>query len=1184
MADISVTLELNDSKYKKSIADATKSAKQFGKTISTEIDASSKSFAKLTSAIDNFKKAITNAQNSTKNFGKSLDSEVSTGIRAFDKLDTAINDYRAGISNAQNASSAFGNSIESEVSIGITAFGKLDAAINSFKNVIASAEASVSTLGNTINSEVNVGIAALDRLDSAVGGFQKSMNGAENSTNTFGDTVKNESTVAETSLSKLESTVNDLKGKFSNLENSFGRFGDSIKSETSTAAGSFGKLNSAVDGFQRNIAQAKNDAKGLGSSIKSGADTGISAFHSLGGIIAGIGFASILTDAARAAGDIVKTANALNIATGAAIAFQDAASAAGGEFDNARDGLINYFQQVAEAKNGNLDLLTSFNKLGITLKDLATQSNETLIKSVVEGLARVTDSTERARLANQLFGEDLKNVNYTEMAKGLKDISTNADGLAGTYKSVYSAQREATAAFRKFKDELLQAIPWDIITAGVKAFSALTGPIVAAATAFFALKGAMMVANTVMAAGSAVIASTFTQIATGTSVVGALGSTIGGVFGGLKGTIFSFFDLFKHQIGNMISGITNLIKVLSGVKTGLGAIQGLQLAFGSLLSVIGRATIITGVIYAVNELIKALSGFDVFDWVINKFKETWNVMADFGNKITGSDFFGKLSTSADKLTSSQDSLTSSAGELANKQLEMTKAFQDTQAAAQGLVDAYTLKNSQELASITNSTKMIGLSADQRREQEALTAAQTEYNAALKELQDKAATPGLDPSLVAEYESKINDLTTAYNSQKDAIIAAVSAQNEKIANQKMEAFATDNLIGLAQRLNDIETQRAKIGLTAIEQKYMDITIAAEKAAAAQIAAVASDQGISPSQVDPTTVNAINELARAGVEIEKARVAEYEKQNAFNEIRLGMEETLYQNNQKAVDLYKEMNAGVMSELQKKQFDITTEAQKQAEMLMREQELRTGILLTEEQRKEYIDKATDATKGLLVATEESYNQSREWSTGWQTAMQEYVDNAGNYANNAKEIFTTATKGMEDVLFNFVKTGKFTWDDFLQSMLDMLLKVAIEKAFAKTMGSVIDMIGGAAGALGSGGGGGGGGDAGGWATWIGAAVNVAGMFFADGGNIQAGSWGIVGEAGPELIKGPASIKPLKAAGMHASANLDVGQQAGTSVNYVTYNINATDAASFREMIAADPSFIYGVSMQGAKGIPSRR
>jgi hypothetical protein len=44
-----------------------------------------------------------------------------------------------------------------------------------------------------------------------------------------------------------------------------------------------------------------------------------------------------------------------------------------------------------------------------------------------------------------------------------------------------------------------------------------------------------------------------------------------------------------------------------------------------------------------------------------------------------------------------------------------------------------------------------------------------------------------------------------------------------------------------------------------------------------------------------------------------------------------------------------------------------------------------------------------------------------------------------------------------------------------------------------------------------------------------------------------------------------------------------GGSTN-ITYNINAVDAMSFKQMIAADPTFIYAVTQQGAKGMAVRR
>ena len=81
----------------------------------------------------------------------------------------------------------------------------------------------------------------------------------------------------------------------------------------------------------------------------------------------------------------------------------------------------------------------------------------------------------------------------------------------------------------------------------------------------------------------------------------------------------------------------------------------------------------------------------------------------------------------------------------------------------------------------------------------------------------------------------------------------------------------------------------------------------------------------------------------------------------------------------------------------------------------------------------------------------------------------------------------------------------------------------------------------------------------------------FQTGGYIPSGQFGLVGEAGPELISGPAQITPLDAVGSGANQN-------------ITYNINATDARSFRELVARDPGFIHAVAQRGASAIPGGR
>ena len=267
-----------------------------------------------------------------------------------------------------------------------------------------------------------------------------------------------------------------------------------------------------------------------------------------------------------------------------------------------------------------------------------------------------------------------------------------------------------------------------------------------------------------------------------------------------------------------------------------------------------------------------------------------------------------------------------------------------------------------------------------------------------------------------------------------------------------------------------------------------------------------------------------------------------------------------------------------------------------------------------------AIDQAAASLTQTKlDAADQQRSFSYGWSKAFNEYADSASNAANTARTLFGKATQGMEDALVKFAKTGKFEWKQFLNMMLEELLRAQIKSVFAKLLGGMGGLFGGGSGGggglLGSlfGGGGAKGGKSGGGLLGgliggvskgvgklvggIGSAIGGLfgggssdrmtgtaggggfgtgadfgnqdfGGFFASGGTLASGKWGIAGEAGPELITGPANITPLA--------------QMGTT--NVTYNINAVDAASFKQMIARDPQFIYAVTQMGARSIPGAR
>ena len=78
---------------------------------------------------------------------------------------------------------------------------------------------------------------------------------------------------------------------------------------------------------------------------------------------------------------------------------------------------------------------------------------------------------------------------------------------------------------------------------------------------------------------------------------------------------------------------------------------------------------------------------------------------------------------------------------------------------------------------------------------------------------------------------------------------------------------------------------------------------------------------------------------------------------------------------------------------------------------------------------------------------------------------------------------------------------------------------------------------------------------------------FFAEGGKIPAGKFGVVGEEGPELIGGPASVTPMTSPQMQSTSQGDVN---------INFNINTIDARGFDELLVSRRATISGIINQG--------
>ena len=599
----------------------------------------------------------------------------------------------------------------------------------------------------------------------------------------------------------------------------------------------------------------------------------------------------------------------------------------------------------------------------------------------------------------------------------------------------------------------------------------------------------------------------------------------------------------------------------------------------------------------------------------------------------------------------------------------------------------------------------------------------------------------DTTLKNEYAGAIDKVNAAYKEQKVQLEAALAAQEKKIQANNLEKFSMDQLFQNSQKLKDIQDQIAAVNMSALDKQYQSIEASARKAAEAKIQEenVRRGKGNEMSAEEEkkyydAAIQGAGQLKKATEELAAAETARI-KTLEYAKERLQIERDLR-------GVQDDMAKMTMTEIEKKEYDIKRAAEERARAFIEAENARTGTKMSSSEEQAIIDQYIAGTDQLIESTKKSYDMSRSWATGWKQAMNEYITAAGDGASKAKSIFGKAMSGMEDLLVNFAKTGKFEWKNFVAMMLEELLRAQIQVIFAQMLGDMTGAMKGSAGGgmLGSmgglfGGGGGGamggaaggaggllgglgkmlglgggkdstisgggigggssggllgglgkmlgfggsskdqsaggdisqeaydalmgmntsgsaggdisqeaydalmgnsapaandffsgmsnqssdvwtgigdqgtafwdqmsndssnfwdqasslgggsdsswmgggssGGDSGGgWGDAISSIGDAFSGWFADGGSIPAGKWGIAGEAGAEVISGPATVTPVG----------DLAAPAGGGSTNVTYNINAVDAQSFKQLLAQDPSYLYGLTMMGANGITGRR
>jgi lambda family phage tail tape measure protein len=873
------------------------------------------------------------------------------------------------------------------------------------------------------------------------------------------------------------------------------------------------------------------------------------AFSGLKDAVIGFASAAFIGNLYGMANELSDSAKAAGISTQALLGFSRAVEQNGGSMEKAAAGMANFSQSIDSAAKGSKTAQDNFLELGISLTDLRTLSEEDLLARVVQGLGNITDVSKRAAIGVDIFGKAFKGVDARGVASDIDALTKAAAGSAGAVDAAGKASQNFKSAYSQLQTELLKALqPLSELAAGMLQMTAILQPLIQAVIGF---GGSWLIFAKVIPNVQSGLAAIAISLAASGGIMGAMKNAIMGVVAG-----FTAFGV-------------NLARVVGLSTTAYGGVTSLTFAFSGLLRGLLRFAGIAGVLYTiyevVNSITKSITGSSIYEWG-EKVAKSFGLISQTSTEAAAAEAKNKATT---------DALAKSKEELAKANRAVEDAMKAEKAALTQLFTAYQASNAEALSKMKNDTALMTMSEEKAAQFTAELESYGRYVEQYKKLKadyDKAANSASasERATAPLINEGIKKLTEEYKKNLPAVEAAASAQVREAQAKRFSAFESTNLASSQQRLGDIQNEIAKVFLPELEKKYADVGRASRAAAES---AIAEEEARRNQKLDPSEKQKYYEAAAQAVQKEKDALKELNaQQEANNLLQFGLKQQISLNNDINKVLDEQAKLGLTS-IEQKYYDIEVAARASAQAEIDAYRVRNGVEMPIDQQEEYFKKGREGSDRLKRANEGLYNQSRLFSTGWKQAMNEYAENAGNAAQRAKDLFNKAVNGMTDVFVNFAMTGKFEWKKFVASMAEELLRSQITSIFGQMMSSMSGSMSKAkftegsssfVGPLMSGGGiGGGGGD------FLGSVISTIGDFFggffATGGTIPKGKFGVVGERGPEFVRGPANVSPM----------------GGGSV---TYNINAVDAMSFKALIAQDPGFIHAVAQQGAQGIAGRR
>lgn len=842
-------------------------------------------------------------------------------------------------------------------------------------------------------------------------------------------------------------------------------------------------------------------------------------------------------EAAAFADEISDLADANQLAIGEVLALSEALGQSGGKSENAAKALQTLSNKVDEANSGNIKLAGTFGKLGISISDLGNLSNTELRDKLLDNIAAIEDPMMRNAKAVEMFGKAMVGVDIRKFAEEQKKGREEQERFAPALRTAGDAFDRLGLIADRSKIAFAQAFE-----PLFKIISELNPSVDSLATKF-----------RVMGAVLAVLTA---------------GATVGAVL--------KLVDAFK-LLGLVVARnpLIALASAALGVATyfGLGASEADKLA---------KATDDVG--KSADKTTRSQEGLtDAIQKEkdkITKVGEELQKNFDIVNRKYDQEL-RNLSLNEDQKTIAE---------------AIAKVEEDRLAARAKAEDAFKAQSVdvQALTKATLDAELAGIdtkSAKQKQAVEQEIQARLKLQTIIKDLNNFVNGTAENQKTIFELNAR-QAISTASNYQEQIVLEQKLAEVQKIRaafqattagmSGKEQAYANGAISDGVDKINlltdSYENINAKIqrtiqlqGLAGSQagtefntdsvQKMLDASKGARQAAVEGARDIANANMVIVEQSRSFSAGwskAFNDYVTNATN--SAQIA----QNIFNKFTQGLEDTFVNFVKTGKFEWKNFVASMAEELLRssikqnmaKIFSATglggifgiggTGGKSRGESI-------TNPMYVQDVSK----KTEDFIQSMKPASGQGAMESEGIFSKIQTTIEDFATGVGDFLSN---MFS----GFGSFIGNFTSSVGSILSSIGGSLFDIISSIG---------GTLFDVIGGLGSSLGDilgsiGGGGGGSGN------FLSTAFDAITSFlgFASGGVIPSNAPVIVGEKGPELLFGS------QGAAIVANGAMNSGS------THVVYNINAVDAMSFKQMIAADPSFLYAVTQQGAKSMPSRR